>query len=261
MFGKFLTATAFALVALVPFHANASEPTVQNAAAPTTIVTAPYMAAKPADGIYDIVILGDSLADGLHQGLTQLNKDDDTFRTVKKSKVNTGLVRSDRYDWNKAARKISQSGKYDIAIVQLGLNDLQSIREKGKKHHYPSDGWKERYIARAKALADDLKASGLTVYWTGIPIVSQKSYPEDYAFVNGILADVARQTGVKFVDTWTPLADAKGEFSPYHKDADGKTQEIRNRDGVHFTPSGYLIFAGIVDDAIKADIAAMTASN
>ena len=258
MFGKFLTAIIVGLAACASIQASASEPIVQNAA--TTVAT-PYMAAKPADGIYDIVILGDSLADGLHQGLTRLNKDDDTFRTVKKSKVNTGLVRSDRYDWNKGGRKIARSGKYDLAVVQLGLNDLQSIREKGKKHHFPSDGWKERYIARAKALADDLKGSGLTVYWTGIPIVSKAKYQKEYAFVNGILAEVAALAGVKFVDTWTPLADAKGEFSAFHKDEDGKLQEIRNRDGVRFTPDGYLIFAGIVNDTIKADIAALTASN
>ena len=101
----------------------------------------------------------------------------------------------------------------------------------------------------------------LTFYWTVIPIVSDKSYPKDYSFVNGILAEVAEQAGVKFVDTWTPLAGPDGTFSPFHKDADGKVREIRNRDGVHFTPDGYLIFAGIVDDTIKADIAALTASN
>ena len=254
MFGNFLRVIAFTVAAGLPFTAVASEPGVASS-------TSPYMPAKPADGIYDIVILGDSLADGLHQGLTRLNKDDDTFRTVKKSKVNTGLVRSDRYDWNKAARKIARSGKYDIAIVQLGLNDLQAIREKGKKHHFPSDGWKIRYIGPATSMIEDLNTAGLTVYWTGIPIVSDKSYPKDYSFVNGILAEVAEQAGVKFVDTWTPLAGADGTFSPFHKDADGKVREIRNRDGVHFTPDGYLIFAGIVDDTIKADIAALTASH
>ncbi|MEN0041568.1 MAG: DUF459 domain-containing protein [Pseudomonadota bacterium] len=254
MFAKLLRASVCAIAISFPVVVSASE-----TAAPE--IASPYMTAKPADGIYDIVIIGDSLADGLHQGLTRLNKDDDTFRTVKKSKVNTGLVRSDRYDWNKSARKIARSGKYDIAIVHLGLNDLQSIREKGRKHHYPTDGWKERYIARATALVDDLKGAGLTVYWTGIPIVSKKSYPKDYVFVNGILADVAKRAGVKFVDTWTPLAGANGEFSPFHKGEDGKMREIRNRDGVHFTPDGYLIFAGIVNDAIKADIAALTASN
>lgn len=104
-----------------------------------------------------IVVLGDSLADGLHYGLTQLNKDRDDIKTVKKARVNTGLVRRDRYDWNKGTRKIMRKGRYDVAVVLLGLNDLQSIREKGKAHHFQTDGWVERYQARLEEMIGDLK--------------------------------------------------------------------------------------------------------
>lgn len=216
----------------------------------------PYIKLKPKDGVLQIVVLGDSLADGLHQGLTQLNKDRDDIKTTKKSKVNTGLVRVDRYDWNKGARKIGKSGKHQVAVVLLGLNDLQSIREKGKAHHFQTEGWLERYTAKVELMMKDLKDANLAVYWTGIPIVTPKHYQKEYLYLNDIYKAAAARVGVKYVDTWNALANANGKYTPFYKDAEGKTVEIRNRDGVHFTPNGYLIFAGIVNDAIQRDMQA-----
>ena len=213
-----------------------------------------YIKELPKDGAFRIVVLGDSLANGLHQGLTQLNKKNDLLKTTRKSKVNTGLVRVDRYDWNRGAKKIAASKKYDIAIVLLGLNDLQSIREKGKAHHFQTDGWVKRYVMRTENMMNDLKKSGMAVYWTGIPITSPKRYQKEYAYLNGIYKKAAENTDVRFIDTWTALADANGQFTPYWKTPEGKKEIIRHKDGVHFSPDGYQIFAGIVNDIIQADI-------
>lgn len=214
----------------------------------------PYIKLKPTDGVFQIVVLGDSLADGLYQGLTQTNKDRDDIKTTKTSKVNTGLVRVDRYDWNKGAKKIGKSGKHQIAVVMIGLNDLQTIRDSGKAHHFQTDGWLERYTAKVELMMKDLKDANLAVYWTGIPIVTPTHYQKEYLYLNGIFKSAAKRVGVKFVDTWSALADEKGKYTPFFKDADGKTVEIRNRDGVHFTPVGYLIFAGIVNEVIQNDM-------
>ena len=214
-----------------------------------------YISLEPKDGVYNIVVLGDSLANGLHQGLTQINKDNELLKTARKSKVNTGLVRVDRYDWNKGANKIAKSGKYQIAVVLLGLNDLQTIREKGKAHHFQTDGWVERYQDRVERMMSDLKKSGLAVYWTGIPVTDPKRYQTEYKYLNEFYRTAAKKTGVRFVDTWNALLGRDGNYSPFWKDADGKLQEIRAKDGVHFTPLGYQIFAGFVDDVLKKDIA------
>lgn len=214
----------------------------------------PYLG-KPAKGeTYRIVVLGDSLGDGLYQGLTRLNKGNERVKLTKKSKVNTGFVRVDRYDWNKAAAKIARSGEYDVAVVLIGLNDLQSFREKGKSHHFQTDGWVVRYKERIDRMTRDLQAAGMAVYWTSIPITSPKRYQKHYNYLNGLFRASAKKNGVRFVDTWTPLADANGKYTPFWKDKAGKRKNIRMRDGVHFTPTGYLIFAGFVNDAIKADM-------
>ncbi len=222
-----------------------------------SVKKASYISKMPSDGVMNIVVMGDSLADGLHQGLTRLNKDREEIKTVKKSKVNTGLVRVDRYNWNRGAKKIVASKKYQVAIVLLGLNDLQTIREKGKAHHFKTDGWKTRYIERVEKMMGVLKAGGLAVYWVGIPIITKKHYQEEYFYLNGVYREAAKKTGIRFVDTWNKLADKNGDYTPFFMGEDGKKKEIRRRDGVHFTSDGYLIFAGILNNILLSDLEAV----
>lgn len=234
-------AVVLALVVLVwPSHANENPET--------------YISKLPRSGAFRIVVLGDSLADGLHHGLTQLNKDREDIDTDRKSKVNTGLVRSDRFDWNRGAKKIARRGRYHAAIVQLGLNDLQTIREKGKAHHYKTDGWIKRYTSRVEQMMADLKSKGMAVYWVGIPIVAKSHYQSEFLYLNTVFKAAAEKTGVRFVDTWEPLASPRGKYRASHKLKNGKTVEIRRRDGVHFTPQGYQIFAGFVNDIVLDDL-------
>lgn len=252
-----LSSLSIAMLAwLLPAAAKAetaqTKPVPVAKAAPA--VPEPYLG-KPAKGdTYRIVILGDSLGDGLYQGLTRLNKGNDRVKLTKKSKVNTGFVRVDRYDWNKAATKIAKSGAYDVAVVLIGLNDLQSFREKGKSHHFQTDGWVVRYKDRIDRMMLDLKNAGMAVYWTSIPITSPKRYQKHYNYLNGLYREAAEKNGVRFIDTWTPLAGANGKYTPFWTDEAGKRKNIRMRDGVHFTPTGYLIFAQFVDDIIKQDM-------
>ena len=247
---------------LVFFYISASsalsgtEPAVETAL-PKPDVEKPYISEKPSDGVFDVVVLGDSLADGLYSGLSRLNKGNSQLKFKKASKVNTGLVRSDRYDWNKGARKIARSNKYQIAVVLLGLNDLQTFRGKGKRHHFQQKGWVERYEARIETMINDLKAADMAVYWVGIPITSPKRYQKEYAYLNEFFRKAAKKHGLRYVDTWTGLAGADGKYSPFWRDTTGKKKQIRMRDGVHFTPDGYLIFASFVNDILHKDIDAV----
>ena len=215
----------------------------------------PYISSRPTDGVFKVVVLGDSLADGLYSGLSRLNSKNDQLKIKKASKVNTGLVRSDRYDWNRGARKIAKTGKYDIAVVLLGLNDLQTFREKGKAHHFQQKGWEERYQARLEQMITDLQASDMAVYWVGIPITSPRKYQKEYAYLNDFFQRASAKYGLKYIDTWSGLANANGKYSPFWKDEKGKKKQIRMRDGVHFTPDGYMIFASFLNDVLQKDLA------
>jgi hypothetical protein len=132
-------AVFFTLLICTTVGASAQKIVHEASVKPTT--EKPYIQSTSKDQPINFVIMGDSLANGLHQGLTRLNKENETVNFVKKSKVNTGFVRVDRYDWNKAAVKLAKTNDYQAAVVLIGLNDLQSFREKGKAYHYKTEGW------------------------------------------------------------------------------------------------------------------------
>ena len=262
---KKLSAAAMAVSFLVvPMTGNAAK--TEQAATTSSLSTeaenpapaVPYIQRAPKDGVFKIVVLGDSLADGLYAGLRRLNKGNEAVAIKKKSKVNTGLVRRDRYNWNKGAKKIARTGKYEVAVVLLGLNDLQSIREKGKAHHFQQKGWVERYEKRLEAMIADLKAANLAIYWVGIPITSPKRYQKEYAYMNGFYQKAAEKHGIRYVDTWSGLQGKNGSYTPYWRDENGKKHNIRNRDGVHFTPDGYMVFASFLNDVLQKDIKEVT---
>lgn len=260
---KLVLALAFAASLTIPNTTPAASETapveqaaIQDEPANERAAEPPYIKRLPASGPLQVVVLGDSLADGLYAGLYRLNRDNKNLTLKKASKVNTGLVRSDRYDWNKGAKRLARSGKYDVAVVLLGLNDLQTFRGLGKARHFSQKGWEKEYRKRIDTLISDLKAANLAVYWVGIPITSPKRYQKEYAYLNGFFREAAEKHGLRYVDTWTGLADSKGKYTPFWRDADGKRKQIRMRDGVHFTPDGYMIFASFLNDLLTKDIAA-----
>lgn len=214
----------------------------------------PFISKPPRSGKIELVVLGDSLADGLYLGLKRLNRKNKKLKIVKASKVNTGLVRSDRFDWNKAARKIARTKRYQVAVVLLGLNDLQTFRGKGKRHHFKQKGWVKKYEARIERMIIDLKKANMAVYWVGIPITAPKRYQKEYAYLNDFFIKAAKKHELKYVDTWSVIAGRDGKYSPYWRDKRGKRKRIRLRDGIHFTMKGYVLLAEPVNEILRRDI-------
>lgn len=216
----------------------------------------PYIRMHAADGHFRVVVIGDSLADGMYAGLYRVMKDDPRLTFVKKTKVNTAIVRADRYDWNEAAREIAGEKEYDVAVVVFGANELQSIREDGHAYHFRQPGWVERFSRRIDDIIAALKQENIATYWVGLPITRKDRYQDDYAYVNGLFREAAERNGVRYVDMWNAFADANGEFTPFGTNLAGEEIQIRADDGVHFTPDGYEKYASVMADMLRKDVAA-----
>lgn len=218
---------------------------------------APYISRAPNEGTYTILVMGDSLGVGLWQGLYQNFKDDapPVAEIVQKAKVNTGIVRSDRLDWPKTIKQLARSEDFQVAVFLFGGNDMQSIRLKGKRHHYQTDGWVEHYNKRLDAMITALKDEGIALYWVGLPIVGRERLAADYQYLNDIFRKKAEEHGIRFVDTWGVTVDADGAYSQYGETIAGDRAKLRARDGVHFTPSGYRKLARFAEEIIRQDLA------
>lgn len=224
------------------------------AAKPAAPAAEPPYITRHAGNEVNVVVIGDSMADGMYAGLYRVMKDDKRLSIVRKSKANTGIVRNDRYDWNEAARKIAEEDRYDAAVLVFGANDMQSIREGGKSYHFRQPGWETRFRQRVDDILASLKAHGIAAYWVGIPIVRKETMQADYAYINGFFREASERAGVRYIDTWTSFADENGEYQAIGLSLAGKKVQIRADDGVHFTPAGYEKYASIVADVLRRDV-------
>src|SRR5215218_5812555 len=100
-----------------------------------------------------IVVFGDSLADGVSDGLEDAYDEAPEIEVVNKAKGDSGLARNDAYDWPKVIQDyLNGDPKITFAVMMVGVNDRQPIREGDATHEPLSDRWKELYRDRVNAV-------------------------------------------------------------------------------------------------------------
>lgn len=206
------------------------------------------------DRIMNVVILGDSLGDGLWAGLYRELKSDGRFNIVKRSKVSTGFVRRDYFDWNAEVENVLNEEQVDIAIIMIGTNDRQVlVDDAGRRHRLRAPGWEAAYKERIDRFTASLKARGVLVYWVGLPVMRSPRFGGDMQYFNTIFAERAIANDVPFIPTWNDLADSSGAYSAYGLDTRGRRRLLRADDGIHFTLAGYRVLASVVADDLVND--------
>ena len=219
-----------------------------NAEVPT--VTRPALAAKTS---YNVVVLGDSLGDGIWAGLYHALRKDKRFHVIRKSKVATGLVRQDYYNWNDAVTEVASDTKIDIAVVIMGTNDRQPIVKDGVRYALFDPEWRKVYNARVDSFTDVLKATGARIYWVGLPVMRSPRFEDDMETFTDIFKARAAANGVVFVPTRGLMTDEDGNYVAYGLDKAGRKRLLRAEDGIHFTMAGYEHLVNPIAQIIKQD--------
>ena len=213
-----------------------------------------YIEPFPPGDRYRVLVVGDSLADGVWSGLYRAFQEDGNVEVVNKSKPSSGFVRADSYDWTKEIDNILKDGTYQIVVVMFGANDNQAIKS-GKEYIKPgTDAWDDLYGQRVEAFVKKLRAKGLAVYWTGLPIMRSPDDSDDAEELNDIYREKSFINGAKFIDTWSGFTDESGRYSAVGPDMSGQIRRLRDDDGVHFTPRGYLKLAHFAEKEIRRDL-------
>jgi hypothetical protein len=210
----------------------------------------PYFASKD---LYQIFVLGDSLAAGLWSGVSRTVDGDMRISLNGRYKEDSGLSRPEYYDWNGALPKILDSNKIDIAIVMLGSNDAQPIRDGAIRYAFDTQEWRAAYVKQVDELMASLKAAGAAVYWMEMPPMQAEKYDGSMKVVAAIHKERAEAAGIRFVETRAALSD-NGKYSESGFDDTGEFVRWRSRDGVHFLKEGNNKMASLVMAAINKDI-------
>ena len=213
-----------------------------------------YIEPFPPGDRYRVLVIGDSLADGLWSGLFRAFQEDANMEVINKSKPSSGFVRVDSYDWTKELDDILNDGTYQIVVVMFGANDNQAIKS-GKDYIKPgTDQWDELYGQRVEAFVKKLRGKGLAVYWTGLPIMRSPDDSDDAEALNDIYREKSFINGAKFIDTWSGFTDESGRYSAVGPDMSGQIRRLRDDDGVHLTSRGYLKLAHFAEKEIRRDM-------
>ena len=213
-----------------------------------------YINPFPNGDRYRVVALGDSLGDGLWQGLYRAFEDDATLEFINRAKPSTGFARPDSYDWSKEVGDLLKNETYQIAIIMFGANDAQPIKTGKDWLKVGSEGWREIYGQRVEAFIKKLRAANIAVYWVGLPIMRSPAQSSDAEALNEVYREKAFINGAKFIDTWNGFTDEGGRYSAYGPDMTGQVKRLRADDGIHFTMRGYLKLAHFVEKELRRDL-------
>jgi hypothetical protein len=213
-----------------------------------------YLPDPPGQAGYRLVVIGDSLGNGVWRGLNEAFRGEQGIRIERRSRVSTGLVRDDYYDWPEELEKILGEESIQIAVVLFGTNDKQAIRADRGNYRTNSPEWQREYRSRVDRIMEQLSGRGIAVYWIGLPIMRSPSFSAHAARVNAVVRESAAEHGIKFVDTWDEFADDEGQYNAYGPDIRGRTRRLRMDDGIHFTGPGDRMLAHTVERVLRADL-------
>lgn len=219
--------------------------------------TPPASASAPTanpGGRINVVVLGDSLGDGLWAGIYHVFMNDKGFNVIRKSRVATGLVRSDYFDWAKAVRDVVATTRVDIAVVVMGTNDRQVLVEGAARHTLFDAEWQRIYKERVDDFTRVLSDAGARVYWLELPVMRSPRFEADMRKFNVIFSERAATNQIRFVPTRDLALGPDGGYSAYGADRFGKTKLLRAEDGIHFSLSGYELLGARVAEAIRRDL-------
>ncbi|WP_199085138.1 SGNH family hydrolase [Bosea sp. ASV33] len=230
-------------------------PVVRRREAPVVVRDDPVI--PKVDVSSHIVVMGDSLANLLANGLDDALNNRPDVEVVHKAKPDSGLVRSDFYDWPKAVSDLLASDqKISIGVVLLGLNDRQPIREGETVHDPLSPRWLELYRDRIDAIANAFAGKRVPLIWVGAPPMQNGRLSADLVTLNDLYRQRVEKAGGQYVDLWGGFVDAENRYTATGPDVSGQPVRLRLGDGIHFTTAGARKAAHFVDLVIRRMIEA-----
>ena len=221
------------------------------APSPAPMVEDKPVAPRPADATFTIAVLGDSLGVMLGQGLADAYADRSDISVLRKARENTGLVRDDYFDWMKGARDLlATNDKLNAAVILLGSNDRQQLRDETGALDIRTPRWKQIYGDRVEAIAQSFRTRGIPLIWVGLPVMKSERFAGDMERLNEVIRERAGNAGATYIDVWDAFLDDRGQFATYGPDVNGQFQKLRAADGVHFTRPGARKAAHFVETEI-----------
>jgi uncharacterized protein len=207
-------------------------------------------------------VIGDSMAYLGAQGLNEAFANQPEIAVNNKARDSSGLARDDYYDWLKAARDlVAEPGHIDYVVVQIGINDLQPIKDGAASVDVLSDRWREIYVQRIRTLVETFKQAHVPVLWLGLPPMRNAAFNTQVAKLNELFKENAEAAGAKYIDIWDAFADENGAYNSFGPDISGQAARLRTADDIHYTKTGARKAAQFLEGDIRRAFEAAKPTN
>ncbi len=199
-----------------------------------------YTALNPLN----ILMVGDSQMQSIAPGFKRLIGNKSAIRVDEIAVHSSGFIRGDYYNWQKKLTTVfkQNKGKYDIAVILLGMNDYQNFYDRnGKVLVKETKKWEEEYHKKIRNIIDILLINTKKVYWIGMPRVRDRVYNENLLYIERIQNDLAEKYANPNLIKFSPVAVAPGIGVPYTDiitTKEGAVIKLMRNDGIHYTFSG-----------------------
>ncbi|MDB5645560.1 MAG: hypothetical protein JWQ05_1229 [Methylobacterium sp.] len=219
---------------------------------PAPVIAQPKPTIPKIEPTTRIAVFGDTLAGHLGTGLANVFEDNTEVGVADRSKADSGLVRKDVVDWPKAAEEFLKANpKTSYALVMVGANDRQPIRENDQNLEPLSDRWRVLYAERVDALIKVFTDGKVPLIWVGAPPMRSEALSKDIAAINEIYRERVAKAGQTYVDIWPGFVDDRNRYTATGPDLEGQEAKLRTADGVHFTKAGARKMAHFADVELK----------
>jgi len=251
---KSLGGIGWCVFSLIVITANFTA-AVSSARAQDSLSGGSYITPFPSGDVYQLRVIGDSLAEGLH-GIIRDSLSVDARINVNRQRWVFNSLLSSRF--SRKLRALKQDLKNDhvnIAVVMIGTWDRRSVEDQsGRRQRVGSPGWREVLSRRVDAMMRTLKDLKLAVYWVGLPPLRNGKANAVAQVINEVIRERAYLRGLKYIDVFTSFADDTGAYSAYGPDLTGKIRLLRERDGINFKFQGNRKLAHFVERELKRDL-------
>jgi uncharacterized protein len=187
-----------------------------------------YLPLYPVGDVYQTVVIGDSIAEGLQVGFTEAMRGDQRVQLKPKAMEFNAFMRPDMAEQLKSLDDALGREQPSVAIVMIGPQDRLSFKgSNGKKVWIDNDEWRTEFGRQVDTVMKLLKRRKIAVYWVSLPNVRKSEPNEDVQVLNDIIRERVVINGLKYVDAYAGFSDESGGFSQMGPDLTGKSQRCR----------------------------------
>ena len=209
------------------------------------------IASRPEQGPVRIVVIGDSLGEGLWASLYRQFYRTKGVEIVNAAKASTGF---NAHPYEDDLEAILRRHRIDLLVVQTGANDRQRVLGLDGKSfaHFGTPGWFPLYSQRLTHFLARVQQRRIPVLWVGMPIMRNAPFDDGMRIISRMHQEHAERHGATFLDIAKFTADDEGQFVDLLPGPAGRVRRFRHEDGVHFWEYGYDRVAAHVASVIRA---------